>query len=551
MSMIDISQCSLPCPDAANIPQEDYPSTENCSNAGHSTTNAQQPSFSVLFSFIWVSLFLLAIAVSLAGQTIISYQPYALSEFNAHSMLSVIGTVQYILYAIVKPALARTANIWGLLEAFSISIAAILIGFAINAASQNLGSLTAGQMFYTIGQVGIQFLQQILIADITTLENRSILGSLVLCPTIFTSWIGAPIVSTMVPTKAFIFPAVSMPLLISLWQYSRSSKKSEINAMGSEKKNIFALWSRLDVIGCILLTASSTFVLLPMTFSTSPFQSWTSPAKLSMIIIGGCCFIAFTVYELYVSSHPIVQFKLAKNRTVAAGCLVQLMIYLSYYIWAPYFFSFIVIVNNQSAKAATNITTSQAVATAVIGLLAAFSIKLTGVYKWAILMRMMLKLIGAGLMLRYSNISASMVQILFGQLISGAGTGMISILAQTAVQAVTKPEEVASVTTLYEVSGAIGGAIGNALSGIVWTTLLLPRLHINLPAAAQSAAVEIKNSFVVASSYPPSSLERIAIDKSYTEVMHILLILTLAVLSVPFFAMFAMKDVNLRKSRQI
>lgn len=231
-----------------------------------------------------------------------------------------------------------------------------------------------------------------------------------------------------------------MLLLISLWQYSRQSNTPQINAAKSEIKSISALWSRLDVIGHLLLTASLTLVLLPMTLSTYPFQSWTSPAKLSMIIIGGCCFIAFTIYELHVSSHPIVSFKLAKDRTVAAGCIIQFVLYLSYYIWAPYFFSFIVIVNDQSAKAATNITASQAVATAVIGLLAAFIIKLTGVYKWAILLGMVLKLIGAGLMLRYSNMSASIVQIIFGQLISGAGTGMISIIAQTAVQAVTTPQ---------------------------------------------------------------------------------------------------------------
>lgn len=241
-----------------------------------------------------------------------------------------------------------------------------------------------------------------------------------------------------------------MPLLLSLWQYLRRSNKFEINAPSGEITSISTLWSRLDVIGHILLTASLTLVLLPMTLSTSPFQSWTSPAKLSMIIIGGCCFIAFTIYELYVSSHPIVSFNLAKDRTVAAGCIVQFVLYLSYYIWAPYFFSFIVIVNNQSAKAATNITASQGVATAVIGLLAAFIIKLTGVYKWAILLGMILKLVGAGLMLRYSNMSASIVQIIFGQLISGAGTGMISIIAQTAVQAVTKPQGTKPLSIEYQ-----------------------------------------------------------------------------------------------------
>lgn len=61
----------------------------------HFGQNTQDP---VPSSFIWACLFLLAIAVSLAGQTIVSYRSYALSEFNAHSMLSVIGTVQYILY---------------------------------------------------------------------------------------------------------------------------------------------------------------------------------------------------------------------------------------------------------------------------------------------------------------------------------------------------------------------------------------------------------------------------------------------------------------------
>lgn len=98
MEKTEMSQDSASCQDAVKTPQKDSPNIGSCSNEENSTTNAQEESFPVLFSFIWAGLFLLAIAVSLAGQTIISYQPYALSEFNAHSMLSVIGTVQYILY---------------------------------------------------------------------------------------------------------------------------------------------------------------------------------------------------------------------------------------------------------------------------------------------------------------------------------------------------------------------------------------------------------------------------------------------------------------------
>lgn len=98
MDKTEISENQASCQDVAKLPQKEYSNIKNCDNLENSNTNTQDNSLPAIFSFIWVGLFLLAIAVSLAGQTIVSYQPYALSEFNAHSMLSVIGTVQYILY---------------------------------------------------------------------------------------------------------------------------------------------------------------------------------------------------------------------------------------------------------------------------------------------------------------------------------------------------------------------------------------------------------------------------------------------------------------------
>lgn len=229
---------------------------------------------------------------------------------------------------------------------------------------------------------------------------------------------------------------VSLPLLQSLWWYRRQDKK--INETVSAKWRLPYLWVQMDPIGLVLFTASLVLVLLPMTLASRLLNSWSSPATISMIVIGGVCFIVFVLYELYIPRYPILSLRLAKNRTVAAGCIIESFLFLSFYLWNSYFYSFLVVVNDQSAKAATNIVTSQGVATAVTGLLVSLVVKWTGNCKWVLLAGTSIKLIGAGLMLRYSNPQASVVQIIFGQIVSGMGTGMISIVAQTAVQAVAR-----------------------------------------------------------------------------------------------------------------
>lgn len=60
--------------------------------------------------------------------------------------------------AVAKPVLAKTAFVFGRFENFVVSIVAFTIGFTISASSRNLPNLAAGQIFYTIGQIGIQFL---------------------------------------------------------------------------------------------------------------------------------------------------------------------------------------------------------------------------------------------------------------------------------------------------------------------------------------------------------------------------------------------------------
>lgn len=78
-------------------------SDETLSSDGDLTAGVQKvENISRLWSNIglavaWLGMLLIAIAVSFDGQTVSSYQPYALSEFSAHSMLAAIATLQNIL----------------------------------------------------------------------------------------------------------------------------------------------------------------------------------------------------------------------------------------------------------------------------------------------------------------------------------------------------------------------------------------------------------------------------------------------------------------------
>lgn len=106
--------------------------------------------------------------------------------------------------------------------------------------------------------------------------------------------------------------------------------------------------------------------------------------------------------------------------------------------------------------------------------------------------------------------------------------------------------DVANVTTLYETLRVIGSATGSAISGAIWTHMLLSRLQTHLPAAAQGRAAAIQNSFVVASSFPVGSPERDAINQSYTDVMRVLLTITLGFMAASFLASLFIEDIDLK-----
>lgn len=117
--------------------------------------------------------------------------------------------------------------------------------------------------------------------------------------------------------------------------------------------------------------------------------------------------------------------------------IVVFFAFCAFYIYQPYFYSYLVVVRGHSYKAATNIVLASSFASTASGLIIAFAVRYTGNYKWVVVAGICIKIIGGGLMLRYRDIDSSTAQLVMGQVIFGIGTGLLNVI-QVGVQAAVK-----------------------------------------------------------------------------------------------------------------
>ena len=87
----------------------------------------------------------------------------------------------------------------------------------------------------------------------------------------------------------------------------------------------------------------------------------------------------------------------------------------------------------------------------------------------------------------------------------------------------------AAATAVFLTILEVGGAVGNGISGAVWTSGIGSKLLKYLPAEARSEASLIAGSYLYAVKYAKGSQERDAIDRAYQETMDTLLIVAVCV----------------------
>ncbi|KAF3937722.1 hypothetical protein ABW19_dt0202841 [Dactylella cylindrospora] len=519
---------------------------------------------------LWVAyagILLMATSTSLESQTTYLYSSYALSGFGFHSLLSTISIVTGVMYAVVKPPMAKIADVFGRFEAFSVAILFFIIGYIMLATSNSVETYAGAQVFYAAGATGLQLLQQVFVADTTDLLNRALFSSLPDLPFLWTVWAGPEVASAVLANTtwrwgygmwAIILPVCSLPLIGALFLNSLKAKKkglippSEIQKIGLPRFLVKTFWD-LDIIGMLLFTAALCLILIPLTLTASATGKWKNPSMIAMIVVGGVCLIVFPFFEMSkkLAPSPLLSLRLLKNRTVLAGTLIAIFYFMAFYqsIY-PYFYSYMVVANQESIVSAGHIVLTFSFTSTVSSIIISFIIKYTGHYKYFVIAGGIIYILGFGLMIRYRVEGSTTAQIVITQVLVGLGGGFLNVPAQLGVQSVVPHQDVGAATALFLTAISVGQAIGAAISGAIWTNTLPGKLNQYLPEEVRVNTTLIYSSFVHASSYPPDTPARIAINKSYQETMRLMLIGAI-VSAVPIlFLTLLMENVDLKKKEQ-
>ncbi|KAL2271434.1 hypothetical protein VTJ83DRAFT_805 [Remersonia thermophila] len=520
----------------------------------------------------YLGVFLMAFTVSLESQVTYSLAAFAVSSFNNHSLLSTVYVVQGVVNAVIKPPMAKVADVFGRLEAFCISVLLCVLGYVQMAASQSVETYASAQIFYSAGSTGLQILQQVFIADTSDFLNRALFSSLPDSPFLVTVWIGPAIAAAILAATswrvgyaiwAVILPIAFLPLALSLFLNGRKAEKMGLLARkqhrprGHEGLPRSALARRLfhdlDVGGTLLFSGGLSLILIPLTLVSRSPSGWHDPKLLGMMFAGAVLLVVFPLWESRPSlaRHPLLPLQLLKSRTFCAGCALGFFYFAVFYIAVqPYFYSYLLVALNLPVSRAGPITQTFSFASTIAALLASLIIRRLAaprprpfIVAGAALYTM------AVMILVHTRTRDASVPVLFAaQAVLGSGAGLLHVATQLVVQAAATsadvghlhPQQYVGVATAsFLTMGQVGAAVGSAVSGAIWGRLVPAKLVAYLPEHVRDQAARIYSSVIVARSYAWGSPEREAICRSYQETITVLLWVALAA-CVPVLATAAM-----------
>ncbi|KAI0019239.1 MFS general substrate transporter [Xylariomycetidae sp. FL0641] len=385
--------------------------------------------------------------------------------------------------AAIQPLLGQLCNVFGRRWVTLGSITTFMLGSGLCGGARNGAMLIAGRAIQGAGSGGIVMVFDVVVSDLVPLRERgkyiAVIMLIYSMGTILGPFIGGSIVET--GDWRWIF-YINLPVgavsFAVLFVYLR------VNA---HRETIVASLGRIDFVGNITLIASSTAVLLAISYAGTRY-AWSSWHTLLPLILGFIGFLLFAAFQASRLAPPdsVIPRRLFANRTsviVAINSFLNWMLAYWSVLFLPVYFQAVHLASPQRAGVCLIPLSLFGIPAAAAG---AAVLARTGRYKLIHVCGFALFTVGRGLYTLLDEKTPTAEWVAY-QLLAGVGAGVLLNTLLPAFQAPLRENDQAVGTATFNFVRTLGSVWGIAIPAAIFQNYVDMRV-------SQGALVDAKAS---------------------------------------------------------
>lgn len=511
-----------------------------------------------------ICMFALFYLSSLVDALIVSVHyalnPYVTSSFGMHGIISVVGIISTLISGTCSLTIAKIIDIWGRAIGFLFMLLLVAIALIMKATAKNIQTYMGGYTLFWTGHIGMQYVIDVMIADMTTLKNRMLLFTLMNTPLICSTFAGPEIAAQFLAgigwswafgAFAIIVFGISIPIPIILILQEHKAKQAGLIQKVDSGRTVFGsikyYFIQLDVPAIILVTACFVLIMTPFSIVGYAPNSWKTPYIIAMEVTGVVCGVLFYLWEKFGAPVQFLPWKYFKEPTIIGSCLLYGTMFLSVFTWNGYFGSYLQVVHRMSIRDANYTVNAFSLTAAIISPICALVVRYTGNFKWVAMAGTPAMILGTALLIPYRQPNAPTSVLVITQILMGLGTGIYSSCAQLAVTVPVTHQQIAVIMAIWGMFGSIGSSIGFAISGGIWNNILPGQILARLPEESKHMAAEIFGDMVLQMSFADGTPEREAVVGAYAHVQRLMVITGVSLMPLVILSVVIWRNVNLKK----